>query len=138
MYIDVKGIPDQTGEIKAAQRLYSLGCDLAETLRRLFPRGIVHHSPGALDHALGLVVEVPSGFKCAVQRGALSAQPGWPDIEMVLDGETYYFYVNPQGRALDDAQQSVMTRLLQNEAMVAAVWGGQDLLSTLAAWELIE
>ena len=97
-------------------------------------RALIHHSPNENNMAGDRKARM-----IAIARAkALGMQPGWPDLEIMLDGRGYFLEIKPPGNAaLSEDQIATHSRLLQEGCKVQMVTSIDGARRAFKEWGLI-
>lgn len=96
-------------------------------LKCAYPRALIHHSPNEFGMSGAAIARQKAKHK---KMGML---PGFPDLHMLHNGQSFYIEVKaPQGRQ-SDAQKAVECIILDNGGKYILARGIDDVVSALKA-----
>ena len=98
-------------------------------LKLQYPRAVIHHSPNEMNIKADHISKAIAQNKAK----AMGMQPGWPDIEMLLDGQMYFFEVKAPKGVVSTAQAACGARIEAAGGRFYVVRSIEDVKAAMAA-----
>ncbi|MFG6082300.1 hypothetical protein ACEUZ9_002945 [Paracoccus litorisediminis] len=123
------GMPSASG--KRIDREGPIHREILDHLRRLFPKGKVHHSPNSIGLSGKQIMRQIS------RNESMGTIKGWPDLQVLLPGPlTLLFEVKAPANYPDPHQKVLHHELRALGCLVAVVRSVADVDAALAEWRV--
>ncbi len=96
-------------------------------------RAVVHHSPNELNMA----GDAKSRAIAISKAKALGMVPGWPDLEIMIDGQAYFLEIKAESGTVSKDQIAVISRLRVAGCRIQVVNSIDGARRALQEWGLI-